>query len=144
MIISLSSLSGFFLISILFRSLAVVLSCSFIWDIFVFSFCLPLCICFCVLGKSAVSPALERNGLKKNRSCSALHAVSTVHQNQALQRVSPFCVTCILLLCLGCFCPKFIYLQRLSFLFACCRHHLVPSQDEVHSFNKVSAGLLVK
>ena len=38
------------------------------------SFCLTLCVCFSVLGKSAPSPTLESRGLMKNRSCSALQS----------------------------------------------------------------------
>ena len=45
------------------------------------SFCLTPCVCFCVLGKS---PSLESKGIMK-MSCSALHAVSAVKQNLALQ-----------------------------------------------------------
>ena len=40
----------------------MILSYCFIWDVFVFSFCLALCVCFYVLGKSARSLALETSG----------------------------------------------------------------------------------
>ena len=102
MVITLNSSSGILIISILFRSLAVVLSCSLIYDISLCLFTLPNCVCFSVLGKSARSLALERNGLMKKRSSSILqYIVSPVHQDLALQEMSPICIVCILLLCPG-------------------------------------------
>ena len=47
------------------------------------SFCLPLCVCFFVLRKAAMSSALESSDFLKKRSWSAL--LSSVHQNLALQ-----------------------------------------------------------
>ena len=56
-------LSGMLFISISLSSLAVILSCSFIWDIFH---------CLFILSTSAISSALDNSGLMEKRSYSAL------------------------------------------------------------------------
>ena len=61
MIITLHRLLGILLFSNSLRSLAVVWSCFFIWDIFLCLIFSTLCVCLCVLGKSATFLALDSN-----------------------------------------------------------------------------------
>ena len=63
MTITLNSLSGVLTVSIMLSSLAVVLSYSLICDIFLCLFILSnSLVCFCALGKSAMSLAFEISG----------------------------------------------------------------------------------
>ena len=67
MTITLNSLSGILFISASFSSFAAILSCFFFHlrqtYFSISSFCLTLCVCFYVLGKSATPPAFESSGL---------------------------------------------------------------------------------
>ena len=115
MIITLNYLLSILLTSISLMSLALVLSYSSIWNIFVCLFiCLTHCICFFVFGKSDMSPALESKGLMKKkyvipcRQCPLL--TGTWHFRECL-----LCVLCtLLLLCPGHFFIWSSCLQRLS------------------------------
>ena len=67
-------LSGIFLSSVSFHSIAVIFFpvLSFGTNPFVSSFCLTICACFYVLGKSSVFPDLESSDVIKERCYSAL------------------------------------------------------------------------
>ena len=58
MVITLNSLSGILFILVSFRSLAVILSYYFIWDIFLYLLIVSNSVSFYV-GESAISPAMK-------------------------------------------------------------------------------------
>ena len=72
MIITLYSPSGILLISILLRTLAVILAYSFSWDISLCLLILSNSVSVSVLGRTAMSPALECSSLMKEGSFGAL------------------------------------------------------------------------
>lgn len=83
----------------LLRSLVVIFSYCFFWDIFL---CLPIIsnyVCFSVLGRSGISSALVSNGILRKRSSSALQGSFPVHL--AFQGDSSICVVYTLLSSLG-------------------------------------------
>ena len=89
-------------------------SSRFIWEKFLCLLTLSKCFaCFSVLGKSATSSVLEGNGLMKKRFCSALQCSVPCSQGLVLQRMSPLCSACALVLCLGHFILQVSRLQRL-------------------------------
>ena len=92
MVINFHSGPGIFLISVLIRSLAVTVSCSFFeLNSSILAFCLGLSLC---VGKSVKFPVPERNGFVKKKSYTVLGLV--------LQEVSLVYAVCTLLLCYGC------------------------------------------
>ena len=103
MVITLHPLTNILLISIFLVSLFVVLSCYFIQDIFLCLLILSNSHCFSVVGKSAMSPVLVSNGLMKKRAYGALQC----SVSGSPEPVSPGCVACVLLLCLGPFSLQF-------------------------------------
>ena len=93
MITYLHSLSEILLISVLLRSLGVVLFYSFIWDVVLCLLILTFCVCFHVLEKSAMSLTLDASGLKKKRSLVHGNAVSPNPQDLVLQGVPLMCIS---------------------------------------------------
>ena len=90
MTITLSYLSNILLISVLFTSHEFFPVLSFRTYSYVFSFCPTLFIC--VLGRSALSPALESSCLIKKRSCSVLQCNRTWH-HRSVSYVYCMCLT---------------------------------------------------
>ena len=84
----------------------MTLSCSFIWDEFLYLGILSVSAFFSVLAKPVMSPAPEINDHVKKRSHSA--------QDPALQGVSLTCAAYTMLLCFDCFNHQATNLQRLS------------------------------
>ena len=61
--------------------------------------CLTLCVCFCVLGKSAMSLALESSRLMKKRSCCVLLCSIFWSLESGASGISLVCVVCVLCSC---------------------------------------------
>ena len=102
------------LIFISFSSLAVILSFDLGHIPLSSSFCLTLCVCFYVLGKSAVSLALKSSVLVKKRSFSALKGSVPCLPGPGTLGTSPMCVVYTLLFWLSHICLQSSCLQRLS------------------------------
>lgn len=94
-----------------FSSLSVILSCSYIWNMFL---CLLIFTSsLCLLGKSASSPALKGSGLMEKRTWSALECKFPCSPEPGISEVSPMCVVCTLLRWLSHISPQSSRLQWL-------------------------------
>ena len=98
MSITLNSLWGRLLISILFSAFSEILSCSFYWNNLFF--CPTLCVCFCVLVNWL--PLATLNEWPYIDVCGAQKCSPTWSPEPGTQGMSPMWVSCILLLCQGC------------------------------------------
>ena len=83
----------------------MVLSCSFIWDTFLSLHILIKSLPSSLLEESVMSSVPESYSLMKKRACSA--------QRLGLQKMSPVCAACTLILCLGFSILKVSHLQSL-------------------------------
>lgn len=93
MSIYLNSLSGRLLLSIQFSSFPGILSCSFVWKVFLCLLILPLYVCFYVLDIPATSPDLERMALFRRWLVGSSDAVPPGYQSRCSRGVS--CVGCV-------------------------------------------------
>lgn len=101
-------------ISILFSSFAMILSFSFIWDIFISLLILSLCVCFLLLDKSTMSFDMKVVALMKSQSCRVLQCYVPCSSELGTSGVSPLSVACALLLWLSHVCLHSSHLQWLS------------------------------
>ena len=137
MIITSNSLSGILLISVsLWFHPALLLGRCFS----VSSLYLTPCVCFWVLGRLAMSLALNNSSLMNKGACRVLQcSVPCSPEPGASGGVSHACVCSVVESW-----PLFPSVQlSAEALFACCRQCSVPSAGKAHS-NKVYSGLLAK